>query len=58
MTNSNDRRLHQIENEIGAARDPVEQSRLLFIELRSTLGLAKASRLWWAYFSAYDAAET
>jgi hypothetical protein len=50
--------MSQIENEIRAARDPVERSKLLFIELRSTLGLARASQLWWAYFSAYDAAET
>lgn len=45
-------------DEIAAARDSAERSRLLFAELTSTLGLAKASQLWWSYFSAYDAAET
>ena len=57
MTIPNGRSPTQIENKIRAARDSDERSQL-FTELRSTLGLAKASELWWAYFSAYDAAET
>ena len=53
-----DTQSNQIEVEITAARDSVERSKALFTELTSTFGLAKASQLWWAYFGAYDAAET
>ncbi len=42
---------------VGGRHTP-QDLRSAFEELRSELGIAAASRAWWSYFAAEDAAET